>query len=59
MRERVLWNDLQVICGGGDEFHGGGAVEAGRENDCLVTRKNGDVLGFDSSAYEVALVFFI
>jgi hypothetical protein len=39
MRERVLWNDLQVICGGGDEFHGGGAVEAGRENDCLVTRK--------------------
>lgn len=35
MRERVLWNDLQVICGGGDEFHGGGAVEAGRENGDL------------------------
>ena len=34
-RERVLWNDLQVICGGGDEFHGGGAVEAGRENGDL------------------------
>jgi hypothetical protein len=35
MRERVLWNDLQVICSGGDEFHGGGAVEAGRENGDL------------------------
>ena len=35
MRESVLWNDLQVICGGGDECHGGGAVEAGRKNGDL------------------------